>query len=130
MNHDFARLDDLDARGGPPIAVPAGTNVVVFGRSDSRKTLQGTLNVQYNRDAAGGSSLRLTPTLRARPSGRTQASLSAEYQSGRDVAQWIRNEDATGDGVDDYVYGRLHRNVLSLTGRATYAFSRDMTLEA
>ncbi len=130
VNHDFARMDDLDARGGPPIVKPAGTNFVFFGRSDSRKTLQGTLNVQYSRDAAGGSSVTITPTLRARPSGRTQASLSAEYESGRDIAQWIRNEDVTGDAVDDNIYGRLERHVLSLTGRATYAFSRDMTLEA
>lgn len=35
-----------------------------------------------------------------------------------------------GDGTTDNVYGRLRRNVVNITGRATYAFSRDMTLEA
>ena len=30
----------------------------------------------------------------------------------------------------DHVYGRLRRSVVNITGRATYAFSRDMTLEA
>jgi len=45
------------------------------------------------------------------------------------VAQWIRNEDVTGDGVTDYIYGELDRNVINVTARGTYAFTRDMTLE-
>jgi hypothetical protein len=130
VNHDFARMDDLDARGGPPIVKPAGMSTTLFLRSDSRNTLQGTLNVQIRSDANRGSALDVTPTLKMRPTSRTQASISGEYQAGRDVAQWIVNTDATGDGVDDNVYGRLRRHVISLTGRGTYAFSRDMTVEA
>jgi hypothetical protein len=130
FNHDYERADDLDARGGPPIVKPSGSNVILFMRSDSRKTLQGTLNVRIGRDSAGGDGLFITPTLRMRPSGRTQLSLSGEYQSGTDVAQWIENSDATGDGIDDNIYGRLRRHVVSITGRGTFAFSRDMTLEA
>jgi hypothetical protein len=64
------------------------------------------------------------------PSTRLQTSISAGYTRASDVAQWIRNTDADGDGVTDHVYGRLRRNVLNLTTRATYAFTRDMTLEA
>jgi hypothetical protein len=45
------------------------------------------------------------------------------------VAQWIQNEDVTGDGVTDYIYGELNRNVVNVTARGTYAFTRDMTLE-
>ena len=58
-----------------------------------------------------------------------QANLSANYNRARDSAQWIDNTDADGDGEEDHVYGRLKRNVLNITGRGTYAFSRDMTLE-
>lgn len=32
--------------------------------------------------------------------------------------------------VSDHVYGRLKRRVVSITGRTTYAFTRDLTLEA
>lgn len=130
VNHDYARMDDLESRGGPAIVKPSGNDVVMFVRSDSRKTLQASLNVHYGSDATRGSFLELTPTLRARPSGRTQVSLSAQYQRGRDAAQWISNTDITGDGTDDSVYGRLDRHVISVTGRGTLAFSRDMTLEA
>ena len=35
----------------------------------------------------------------------------------------------TGDGVDDHIYGTLKRNVVNITARGTYAFTRDMTLE-
>ena len=51
-------------------------------------------------------------------------------QSAVDAAQWIKNTDPIGGGTTDHVYGRLRRNVVNITGRATYAFSRDMTLEA
>ena len=36
-----------------------------------------------------------------------QASISTEHHGGHDVAQWIKNEDVTGDGITDYVYGEL-----------------------
>ena len=41
-----------------------------------------------------------------------------------DDAQWIENTDATGDGVDDHIYGSLDRDVVSITARGTYAFTR------
>ena len=39
---------------------------------------------------------------------------------GLDAAQWIKNTDADGDGIDDNVFGRLRRHVVNITGRATY----------
>jgi hypothetical protein len=35
----------------------------------------------------------------------------------------------TGNGETDHVYGRLRRDVINITARTTYAFTRDMTLE-
>ena len=63
------------------------------------------------------------------PKPQVQMSISTGITDGHDVAQWIQNEDVTGDGVTDYVYGELDRNVVSVTARGTYAFTRDMTLE-
>ena len=63
------------------------------------------------------------------PAPQVQASISTGITDGYDVAQWIQSEDVTGDGVTDYVYGELDRNVISMTARGTYAFTRDMTLE-
>ena len=55
--------------------------------------------------------------------------ISANYTYGQDVAQWIANEDVTGDGVDRLRLRQLDRDVVSVTARTTYAFTRDMTLE-
>ncbi len=77
----------------------------------------------------GGWNRRANVFLRFQPRPALQATLSADYTWGEDVAQWITNTDVTGDGADDHIYGRLKRNVVSVTGRTTYAFTRDMTLE-
>ena len=130
IHHDFDNLDDLDSRGGPPIVKPSGWLADIFARTDSRKTLQGTWSMDLSRDRVGGWTFNASPTVRLRPVPRLQMSVGTQYQSGLDLAQWIANVDATGDGVIDNVYGRLLRHVISITGRATYAFSRDMTLEA
>src|SRR4029450_7164586 len=61
--------------------------------------------------------------------GRLQANVRANYTRAEDSAQWIDNTDADGDGEEDHVYGRLRRNVVNISARGTYAFSRDMTLE-
>jgi hypothetical protein len=127
---DFERLDDLDSRGGPPIVKPGVWNFFTGARTDSRKTWQLSANLSLQKDSEGGSGYSISSSLRLQPSSRVQAQISSNYQSGRDVAQWIKNTDVTGDGVDDNVYGRLRRNVVSITGRTTYAFSRDMTIEA
>jgi Domain of unknown function (DUF5916) len=127
---DFERLDDLDSRGGPPIVKPGSWSMYTGARSDSRKTWQVAGNFSLQRDAQGGSAYSIGPNLRLQPSSRVQAQISSNYQWGRDVAQWIKNTDVTGDGVDDNVYGSLRRHVVSITGRTTYAFSREMTLEA
>jgi hypothetical protein len=130
LHHDFERLDDLDTRGGPPILKPAVWSIYSGLRSDSRKSWQMFLNWNTQQDAYGGSSFEFSPFIRVRLLSRLQAQISSDYQWGHDVAQWIDNTDVNGDGVDDNVYGRLHRHVVSMTGRATYAFTRDMTLEA
>jgi hypothetical protein len=129
MFHNPPKLDDLDTRGGPPIVRRANTNMNFGVGTDSRKRWGLFTNVGAAREGDGwnlftGSSLRL------QPSARVQASVSANYTAGLDAAQWIRNTDADGDGTTDHVYGRLRRRVVNITARATYAFSRDMTLEA
>jgi hypothetical protein len=128
--HNPPKLDDLDSRGGPPIVKPVNTNMNFGFGTDSRKRWNVFNNFTIEREGEGGWRVFAATNLRMQPSGRLQTSLSASYNNGVDVAQWIENSDVDGDGTTDYVYGRLRRHVLNITGRATYAFSRDMTLEA
>jgi hypothetical protein len=137
-NYSFAFLegeryadayDDLDTRGGPVIVIPRRWNVFSGYGSDSRKSWRTFSFASYGRTAAGGWGNRFEQELSLKPAPQVQTSISTEYQSGIEAAQWISNTDVTGDGVADHIYGRLRRNVLSVTGRFTYAFSRDMTLQ-
>ena len=121
--------DDLDTRGGPPIVSPAEWFYNFFVGSDSRRRWQLSMNGGLSGNEEGGWNRRANVFLRFQPRPALQATLSADYNWGEDVAQWIDNTDVTGDGADDHIYGRLKRNVVSVTGRATYAFTRDMTLE-
>ncbi|MFA5907999.1 MAG: DUF5916 domain-containing protein [Vicinamibacterales bacterium] len=121
--------DDLDTRGGPPIVKPAGWFLNGFVGSDSRKRLRGSVGTNLSGNEAHGWSRGVNADLRYQPVPQLQTTLSAQYNFAEDAAQWITNEDVTGDGEIDHVYGRLHRNVVSVTARSTYAFTRDMTLE-
>jgi hypothetical protein len=81
------------------------------------------------RDEKGGWDAQIEPELRLQPSDRLQLSFASSYRAAQDVAQWITNRDVNGDARIDHVYGRLRRDVVDLSTRATYGFSRDMTLE-
>ena len=127
--HNFRAFDDLDTRGGPPIVTPAETFLNVFVGSDSRETWRVNLGLSGGRDERGGWNARIGPFVRLQPSGQLQVSVGTNYSFGQDVAQWLTNEDVTGDGATDFVYGQLRRDVIDVTGRATYAFHRDLTLQ-
>jgi hypothetical protein len=126
---ELQAFDDLDTRGGPPILVPGRQFVYTGIGSDSRKSWRINLNFTTRWDDVGGWSSQTGPSLTLQPSGRLQASVSTNYTTAKDIAQWITNTDVNGDGVTDNVYGTLRRNVLDFTARGTFALSRDMTLQ-
>src|SRR5690606_33986473 len=125
----FRAFDDLDTRGGPPIVVPASTFWNAGVNTDSRKPWTLSANADASWTDVGGWSYGGSANLRLQPSPRTQASLDVSFTAAEDDAQWITNTDVDSDGQTDHVYGRLDRRVVSITGRTTYAFTRDMTLE-
>jgi hypothetical protein len=127
---NMERLDDRDTRGGPPIVIPSDHYVFVHFESDSRKTWQWNVNFVGGRSRVGSRFTNYATGVSFQPSARTQASLSASYNKGRDDAQWIDNGDFDADGLTDYTYGTLQRDVVDITFRATYAFTRDLTLQA
>ena len=98
--------------------------------SDSRKSWQWNLNLVGGRSRVDSSFTNYQTGISFQPSDRVQASIFASYNKGLDDAQWITNGDQDGDGIIDYVYGTLSRDVVDLTLRATYAFTRDLTLQA
>jgi hypothetical protein len=129
-SHRLRDLDDLDTRGGPPIVSPAETSFDLGVGTDSRKTWRLFVSANGSRDEEGGWGAGTGAELRLQPSARLQTSISANYRTGETVAQWVTNRDVNGDDVVDHVYGRLDQDVIDVTARATYAFHRDLTLEA
>jgi hypothetical protein len=127
---NMERQDDLDTRGGPPIVVPSDHYGFIHFESDSRKSWQWSLNLVGGGSRVGSSFTNYNTGISFQPSDRVQASIFASYNKGLDDAQWITNDDRDGDGITDNVYGTLRRNVVDLTVRATYAFTRDLTLQA
>jgi hypothetical protein len=71
----------------------------------------------------------LSTSLSLQPSTRLQVTVSGRLIQGTDVAQWIKNTDTDGNGIDDNVYGTLRRHVVDTTLRGTYAINRDLTLQ-
>ena len=127
--HFWQTFDDLDTRGGPPIVKPGGWFVDSFVGSDSRKRIRVSADAHFNGNSEGGHNRSVNVSLNLQPKPQVQMNISTGITDGHDIAQWIENEDVTGDGVEDHVYGELDRNVVNMTVRGTYAFTRDMTLE-
>jgi hypothetical protein len=127
---NFERQDDRDTRGGPPIVVPSSHYGFFHLESDSRKSWRWTINLVAGTSRVGSHFADWDTGVTFQPSDRVQASLSATYNRGHDDAQWIDNADGDADAVTDNVYGTLNRDVIDLTMRATYAFTRDLTLQA
>jgi hypothetical protein len=127
---NFGNYDDLDTRGGPPIQRPGSVGAFYRVNSDSRK--QWSFNFYGNRwrSDVGRTGGNWSPGFSFQPSDRLQTSMSLNYNYGVDDAQWITNVDTTGDGAVDHVYGTLTRDVVDITLRGTYAFTRDLTLQA
>jgi hypothetical protein len=121
--------DDLDTRGGPPIAKPAGWWADAFVGTDSRKRYRFSTGMFINGNDGGGRERNHNLDLTMQPRPAVQVRLSARYTRATDAAQWIANVDSDGDGADNHIYGTLERDVISVTARTTYAFTRDMTLE-
>jgi hypothetical protein len=126
----FETYDDLDTRGGPPILSPSGFFYYFNAGTDSRKSWRVNFGGYGNGGARRGTGRGLYANISLQPSGQLQLSVATRYEKGLDVAQWIKNTDTTGDGVDDHIYGTLRRNVVDITLRGTYSIHRDLTLQA
>ena len=130
-DRNFEFLDDLDT---PRRAADrqAGERTSTTSTSAATRASDGgsACPTQATTTARAGCRTIRTRTCGCSPRAGSRRTSASTPHARRDSAQWIENTDADGDGTEDNVYGRLKRNVVNITGRATYAFSRDMTLEA
>jgi hypothetical protein len=130
LTRHFNRFDDLDTRGGPPILRQASRSYYVGINSDSRKKWRAGVFTFGETIDDGGWERGIEPSFSIQVADRLQASVGLNYVTGRDAAQWITNEDLDNDSTEEHIYGRLERDVVNITARGTYSFTRDLTLEA
>jgi hypothetical protein len=120
---------DRCARGGP--AVRTGTALSTWGgvNGDDRRVFVPNLWFNWSREDEGRSRyLSLSPSISARASTRFSSSLGTSFSWSRSDIQWYGNfEDSVG--ALHYTFAHLKQRTVSLTLRANYTFTPDLTLQ-
>jgi hypothetical protein len=127
MNRDLSAYSGRTLRGGPLFRREASTNFWAGFGSDSRKVVQGALNVFGNvRGESDSRSFGASPNLRLRPSGRATFSVGASLNKNLDDYQWV---DRFVGARTDYLFARLDQTTVGLALRADYAFTPTLSLQ-
>ena len=118
-------LDVSLLRGGPAFLVPGSWDGYFGLQSDDRGRTDVNLSSSFNwRDRQSYKRWGTTLTLRARPSSALSVSLAPRYERSLDDLQYVN-----GDDPNTIILGRLVRTTGSLTLRADWALSPDLSLE-
>lgn len=131
VKHEFAAADPEVLRGGPSLLLPARDRAVMQVFSDSRRNWQVVFTATGEREP-GSASRRATfsPSFNAFVSDRLQLGLIPEVGWVREGWQYSgRATPLAQDSTPRYLLGRLNQREVSLTTRATYAFSSHLTLQ-
>jgi hypothetical protein len=121
---------DRCARGGPALRVSPSWNVLANWAADPKRRVSPQVAAIYT-VADGGRSLlwRVRPYVKVRPSTRVGLELGTRYQYNRDNTQWITNVGDAGADTTHYLFGRLHQDLLSFTGRMDLTIRPTMSLQ-
>jgi hypothetical protein len=121
---------DRCARGGPALRLSPSYNTLVSFAADPKRRVSPQVAAIYTL-ADGGRSLlwRVRPYVKLRPSARLGIELGTRYQYNRDNTQWIANVGEVGADTTHYLFGRLHQDLLSFTGRLDLTIRPTMSLQ-
>lgn len=126
--YDAAALSTDALRGGPALLLPPretlGGTVTTSGRSTTQLTLTGSY---WFEPATGSRSLTLAPQLVARVSDRLRFTVGPSWTHTANAWQFVDHDTIAPASVN--IIARLRQETVSLTGRAIYAFSPDLTIE-
>ena len=120
---------DRCARGGPAVLVDPAVSAWGGVNGDDRRAVIPNLWVNYSREDGGRSRFEnISPGVNVRASTRFSSWFGASLSRNRRDAQWYGNlSDSTG--TMHYTFARLEQRTASLTWRANYTFTPDLTLQ-
>ncbi|MFB6097760.1 MAG: DUF5916 domain-containing protein [Salinibacter sp.] len=123
-------LSTTALRGGPALRTDGSTKVGLFVETDSRKAVQAELSGSVRQGLGPrGRGVSVGSELRYRPSPRASLSIEPSVRVALDPTQYVATIRPSDAGDPRYLFGELRRRTLSVTTRASYAFTPEMTLE-
>jgi hypothetical protein len=119
---------DRETRGGPPAPIPIGQNWWVWMQTDARKSWQIAPNFEMG-DTRDGRYKQYSLWLTLLPKPNIEISGGPSYYSSEKVSRWLTYlEDDEGSRTDD-IFGEEKMKRFNMTFRATYTFTKDLTLQ-
>jgi hypothetical protein len=121
---------DRCARGGPALRLSPSYNTLVNVAADPKRRVAPQFAAIYTLADEGRTLLwRVRPYVIVRPSARLGFELGTRYQYNRDNTQWVANLGTIGADTTHYLFGRLHQDLLSFTGRMDFTIRPTMSLQ-
>jgi len=126
---DGSTYDDRETRGGPLFQRPRATYLWWGVESDSRKSVYGEFyNDLWNTRHGTGWDAGFNFVIQA--SDRLSFTPSISYNTYGGDFRWVDTVAGAGPGGgDQYLFADLHLKEAGLSGRASYLFTPDMTLD-
>lgn len=122
------RVSNADLRGGPSIKYPGNVNYWYWIGTDSRKKVRVSLNNWFNWGNNGFTkSSGISLSFNIRPVDAMQISVSPNVNWNRDDLQYISETKLNGD--PRYLLGRVEQETYSMSVRANYNLTPNLTLE-
>jgi hypothetical protein len=131
-NLNLRASDDRLTRGGPLARKPRAHFLGAGFFSDNRKSLQGSLFVNYNGDEAGGWNWGLFPFMSYRPSGAVEVSVSPSYSAGTSRAQFVGKRTDLSDSATygiRYLFADLDQHSVDVTFRLNVTMSPTLSFQ-
>ena len=114
-------------RGGPTFQTEDSINSTLDISSDGRKKVQLELksNTRFQPESNSWS-INVSPMLSWRPASRIQASIGTSYSISESDKQWVTR---IRKSIDHYIFSRIARQTVGLTGRFDFAFTPNLSLQ-
>ena len=131
ISKEAAVRDDLQTRGGPVMRRPGPLGWWFDVWTNDRNKVSGRIGTGGHRSHAGKNvENRCNFRVVWRPASHVIIEIEPTVRFQESFAQWVENIDDDADGVNDhFVFGELKSRVFEIQGRASYAFTPQLSVQ-